>query len=325
MSRRTYVKRDGALGDVYAYDTSDQLAGVKYNCTNPDSPSPTNPSQTVGYTYDAAGNETQVVDSINGTKTYTPNSDNQYSSVGTSALTYDGRGNVATYSGTTYTYDASNLLTKAVDQLSNVTTQAYDPLGRCVKRVVNGTTTYFTYDMAWRTLADYNSSGMQVNRYVCGPGTNEILTKTDNAGNVVYYHTDGLGSVTKLTGGSGQVLEQYNYAVYGQVTIKNASGTVLTASAFSNRFFFTGAEYVASLGLYNLKNRFYSAGLGRFLQTDPIGHSGDGYNIYRYCGNNPVNAIDPYGLDSNAMPSISDVLDPNSAKEAGRRCSKRGV
>src|SRR3954465_1738925 len=36
--------------------------------------------------------------------------------------------------------------------------------------------------------------------------------------------------------------------------------------------------------------------MGVFLQPDPAGFAGDPSNLYRYCGNNPVNGIDPYGL-----------------------------
>jgi uncharacterized protein RhaS with RHS repeats len=36
--------------------------------------------------------------------------------------------------------------------------------------------------------------------------------------------------------------------------------------------------------------------LGRFLQSDPIGFKGDASNLYRYCGNDPVDRTDPMGL-----------------------------
>jgi RHS repeat-associated protein len=45
------------------------------------------------------------------------------------------------------------------------------------------------------------------------------------------------------------------------------------------------------LGLYDLRNRFYSPDIGRFLQPDPIGFRGDRTNLYRYCRNNPVTEV----------------------------------
>jgi RHS repeat-associated protein len=62
-----------------------------------------------------------------------------------------------------------------------------------------------------------------------------------------------------------------------------------------NRFLYTGREWIAEAGLYDYRNRVYSAQLGRFLQADPIRFAGGDVNIYRYCNNNGVNYIDPYG------------------------------
>ncbi|RFC40788.1 MAG: RHS repeat-associated core domain-containing protein [Candidatus Nitrotoga sp. CP45] len=59
-----------------------------------------------------------------------------------------------------------------------------------------------------------------------------------------------------------------------------------------NRFGYTGQQYIAGLGLYYYKVKWYSPTMGRFLETDPIGYA-DGVNWYAYVGNNPVNHRDP--------------------------------
>jgi uncharacterized protein RhaS with RHS repeats len=43
--------------------------------------------------------------------------------------------------------------------------------------------------------------------------------------------------------------------------------------------------------------RWYSPEIGRFLTVDPLGYAGGDINLYRFVGNNPVNFIDPLGLD----------------------------
>lgn len=69
-------------------------------------------------------------------------------------------------------------------------------------------------------------------------------------------------------------------------------------SMFGNRFLFTGREWLSEAGLYDYRNRVYSAELGRFLQTDPIRFAAGDGNLYRYVRNSPSKFTDPWGLCS---------------------------
>ena len=55
-------------------------------------------------------------------------------------------------------------------------------------------------------------------------------------------------------------------------------------------------EYDAESGLYHLRARPYNPETGRFLSAEPTGI--DGPNLYWYARNNPVNNIDPNGLET---------------------------
>jgi len=92
------------------------------------------------------------------------------------------------------------------------------------------------------------------------------------------------------------VVESYTYDVYGQPSILSATYQLLPTSSVTNRFLFTGREYLAELALYDYRHRFYSPSLGRFLQTDPLRLTSGDANLYQYCMNRIPNRRDPQGL-----------------------------
>ena len=133
--------------------------------------------------------------------------------------------------------------------------------------------------------------------YLHGAGVDEMLVKVSSSG-PAYYHHDGLGSTIALTGENGELLESYRYDAFGAATILSPSTLdPRPSTAFGNRFLFTGREWLGQAGIYDYRNRVYSASLGRFLQTDPIRFSAGDVNLYRYVGNGPVNGTDPMGLE----------------------------
>jgi len=130
---------------------------------------------------------------------------------------------------------------------------------------------------------------------VNGPSIDEIIVKIDGSGSV-YYHQDGLGRTVALSDAVGGVAESYQYDAFGSTEVFSSSLILLPSSSASNRFLFTGREWIVEIEIYDYRNRFYSAELGRFLKTDPIRFGAADVNLYRYVKNRSTIRIDYFGL-----------------------------
>ena len=107
-----------------------------------------------------------------------------------------------------------------------------------------------------------------------------------------------------MTDAGGDVLERYDYTVFGEVTVLDAGGTaLLTQPEPLSPWLFHGRLHEPETGLYWMRARHYHPRLGRFLQPDPIGVAG-GSNLYAYANNNPLRWFDPWGLMPETAASI---------------------
>jgi len=109
----------------------------------------------------------------------------------------------------------------------------------------------------------------------------------NTAEDVLYVHTDHLGSPQKMTDVAGAVVWDAAFTPFGQAAA--------ISGAAVNNLRFPGQYFDAETGLHDNWMRDYDPGLGRYIQSDPIGLAG-GLNTYAYVGGNPLNRIDPFGL-----------------------------
>ena len=222
--------------------------------------------------------------------------------VGNTTYGRDANGNLTNDANFAYRYDALSRLTNVLIKTNGVSMLAnrYDGLGRRLEAVRSGTNTerYVYVPGTFLVLAVLDATngvkeivthGPDLSGAVGGAGSvGGILAQTTGT-NVCYLHSDAAGNVVLATDPSRQVVATIHYAPFGK--------PIAQAGPFHPRFLFSSKEWEASVGLYYYGYRFYSPQLGRWLSRDPLGEFADPlHNLYRFVGNNPLNAVDPDGL-----------------------------
>ncbi|HEX4612570.1 MAG TPA: RHS repeat-associated core domain-containing protein, partial [Urbifossiella sp.] len=323
---------DTAFGELYSYDGLNQLASFARGTLNSTKTGITGTAgETESWDYDALGNWTGV--DVNGTtQTRTANAQNEYTGVsGATTPGYDANGNMTqAETGVRYVYDAWNRLV-AVKNSGGTTleTFGYDGLNRRVTSAAGGATTDLYYSADWQVVEE-RVGGAATARYVWSPVYVDALIlrdrDTDANGSLderLWVQLDANWNVTALVDGSGAVVERYVYDPYGAVTVLTPSFGSRSGSSYAWTQGFQGMFFNSISDLYGSRGRQgYSPTLGRWTSLDPIRFAGGDVNLYGFVAENPVNEVDPSGLQPPASPRCTDAR--TTSPGGGMNLSLRG-
>ncbi len=161
-------------------------------------------------------------------------------------------------------------------------------------RRISKNTTQYTYDNNGNLIKQSNGiSFIYDNSGVVG-------LKQD--GKTYLYRKDVQGNIIAILDSTGKVMVRYVYDVWGNHKAYDENGSEITSATHIgnlNPFRYRGYYYDTETGLYFLKTRYYDPEVGRFITIDDLSYLDpdtiNGLNLYAYCGNNPVMAVDPNG------------------------------
>jgi RHS repeat-associated protein len=107
-----------------------------------------------------------------------------------------------------------------------------------------------------------------------------------------YYHSDHLGSTSLITDLDGNVVQHIEYVPFGEVFIEERN------NKWNTPYLFNAKELDEETGLYYYGARYYEPRVSVWINPDPLQERHPNMSTYAYVGNNPINAIDPNGMDS---------------------------
>ena len=181
---------------------------------------------------------------------------------------------------------------------------------RIEKTFADDTRVEYFYNQQWQLLeewsVDYQGATRAVNQYLWSPryidapvvrfhdgnGEGDLLDAGDST---YYYAGDANFNVTAtIDAATGDVVNRYAYSAYGEPTVYSPTWTSPTGATEDGPLY-CGYWFDSETGNFQVRARGYVTCLSTFDATDPLVYRGGDFNLYAYCGNEPLNHTDPTG------------------------------
>ncbi len=196
-----------------------------------------------------------------------------------------------------YYYDAESRPVQVDGTLGTCSTAAacyvYDANGLRVQKTIGSSQTSYLFDLSGNVVAEDYGAGWAPG-YVYAGG--QLIAEYKN-GTTYFVHGNHLGSSSILTSVAGGVLDCDAFYPFGEQDIS------ICISSNSTSHKFTGDERDTETNLDHTWFRQYTSAQGRWMTPDPAGLAAvdptnpQSWNRYAYVLNDPLNFIDPLGLD----------------------------
>jgi len=213
---------------------------------------------------------------------------------GDAAFTYTANGELATRTdlgGTTsYTYDAVGNLRRVELSDGRFVEYVIDARNRRVGKKVDGVLVQgWLYRDQLEPVAELDGAGSVVSRFVYATKGHspDYMIRDGSTYRIVSDHLGSPRLVIDVD--SGAVVQRMDFDEWGLITLDTNPGW--------QPFGFAGGLLDADTGLTRFGARDYAAEFGRWTAKDPIRFAAGDYNIFGYVSSDPINGIDPSGMD----------------------------
>jgi RHS repeat-associated protein len=216
------------------------------------------------------------------------------------------------------TYSQSGALLSSENGRGQKVEYAYDPLGRRIRKSCGDLVVEYLWDgqvLAAEQHSDLSRKQSSIISYVFEPdGFTPLLRMVGDRPE--FFHTDHLGTPTRITDLAGTEVWQASYDAFGMATIEQCDTE-------PNSIRFPGQYFDPETGYHYNVYRYYDPRAGRYLTADPLGLLG-GANSYAYTPT-PTMFSDPLGLNSGTDDGLVDGLRNQAIAARGPETQRNGV